>query len=240
MFAARWPLFVLGASLCFSAACTTPPPPPLKADSAIVGVRVATTAPLGLGSQDAEQVYFVRMDASGKFSGEQVIPSNYASDGYVFLLNAEPGTYAAVASQKTATSSAGMGAPVGGGFSAGVGVTITVDMVTYMPEAVITHTIVDVKPGTAAFMGEFVIDQHTDFEEADELQLHYYRLMQPGNEGKSVLTQAFSGNEGYCGELEQEDRSANALNRFLKEVGPRLDKAGWSNAVAHPVQPHGN
>jgi hypothetical protein len=236
MSAARWPPFVLGSLLLLAAACTTPPPSPLKPDSAIVGVRVALADPLGGAEHDAQSVFFVRMEADGQFAKGQVIQSNYASDGYAFLVNAEPGTYVAVAAMETATS--GGGARVGGSFHAGA--SQSVPMLTYFPEAVIGHTSVEVKPATAAFMGEYVLGQHTEFERADELQRYYHHALQPDQESQTGVALNSSGSKAYCGELKAEDRSANALSRFVTAVGPALDDAGWSRALARPVQPVGN
>jgi len=227
-----WSALPLGAL-----ACTTPPPPPLTDDSSVVAVRVAISEGFGLVETDSEQVYFVRMDESGQFSEDQVIPSNYASGGYVFLMNAEPGTYAAVAASKELSAPLNSGAPTQPGLSVGVQLFIVTDALTYLPDAVVSRTIVRVEPGTAAFMGDFVLDQSNGLEGADEIQRHYFNLLQPGQEGHSSLTQFFSGAVGYRGQLKEENRGAEALSRFMKRAGSRVDEAGWARAMSHVVQP---
>jgi len=229
---ALWSALPLGAL-----ACIAPPPPPLADDSSVVAVRVAISEAFGLAETDCEQVYFVRMSDDGQFSEDQVIPSNYATGGYVFLMNAEPGTYAAVAASKELSTPVDSGAPTKPGLSVGVQFFIVIDALTYLPDAVVSHTIVRVDRGTTAFMGDFVLDQSTDLEGADEIQRHYFNLLQPNQEGNSALTQFFSGAVGYRGQLKEESRGAEALSRFMKRAGSRVDEAGWSRAMSHVVQP---
>lgn len=219
-------------------ACAAPPPPPLADDSSVVAVRVAISEGFGLVESDSEQVYFVRMDENGQLSEDQVIPSNYATGGYVFLMNAEPGTYAAVAASKEVSSALNSAAPTKPGLSVGVQFFIVTDALTYLPDAVVSRTIVRVEPGTTAFMGDFLLDQSTGLEGADEIQRHYFNVLQPGQEGNSALTQFFSGAVGYRGQLKQENRGAEALNRFMKRAGSRVDEAGWARAMSHIVQPN--
>ena len=234
----RLVLRALGCALPLGVlACSAPPPPPLTDHSSVVAVRVAISEAFGLVETDSEQVYFVRMDESGKFSEDQVIPSNYATGGYVFLMNAEPGTYAAVAASKEVSSPLNSGAPTQPGLSVGVQLFLVTDALTYLPDAVVSHTIVRVDPGTTAFMGDFVLDQSSGLEGADEIQRHYFNLLQPGQEGNSAFTQFFSGAVGYRGQLKEESRGAEAVSRFMQRAGSRVDEAGWSRAMSHLVQP---
>ena len=230
-------LAITVASMHLASACATPPPPPGSPDSAMIGVRVALSESFGLFETPCEQVYFVRMDDNGSFAEDQVIPSNFTTDGYVFLMNAEPGTYAAIAAARTVTSPAGPTQPAREGFSTSFSLSLHVDTLTYLPQDVVSHTVVRVEPGSAAYMGDYVLEQSTDFGDADETQIHYFGVLQPDQVGRSALGQIFTGEVGYRGTLSEEDRGPTALGRFVKRAGSRLNSAGWSRALAHPIPP---
>jgi len=98
-------------------------------------------------------------------------------------------------------------------------------------------TIIRVEPGSAAFMGDYVLDRSSSFDAADEMQLHYYQLLQPGEENAGLIDLLFAERIGYCSTLNEEDRGPIALGRFVNRAGSRLGEAGWSRALAHPLQP---
>jgi len=64
--------------------------------SAVVGIELALQIPEGTCCTLPEQVYFVNLDPKDGFPEPNFISSNFSKDGRVYLLNAEPGTYAAV------------------------------------------------------------------------------------------------------------------------------------------------
>lgn len=221
-----WLTFPLVALACGA-------PPPAAADAALLGVRISIEGDFGLSKTSAEQVYFARVGESGDLSVATLIPSNYATDGYVFLLNAVPGTYAAVVAASSTESDAtvydGQAAPAAGPHE--------LDELTYLPELVVSHTVIRVEPGTAAFMGDYVLGRELFFDAADETQLHYYRLLQPGEASGGLVGALLEDRISYCGTLSAEDRGPTALGRFIDRAGRRIGEDGWSSALAHPVQP---
>ena len=74
----------------------------------MIGIAVDGKGPLPLVRWTGVEVFFVRVeDGQDPFRATSGPKSNYYSSGQVFLLNAEPGTYVAVA----ATLQAGNGVP---------------------------------------------------------------------------------------------------------------------------------
>ncbi|MBS1132121.1 MAG: hypothetical protein H6R16_3123 [Proteobacteria bacterium] len=88
---------VLLAVLVLSACAAVPTvPPPVNAQSSALGMYVEV-AVSGLATYRADTVYFVKRCPSEALCEERLITSNFAKDGRVYLLNAEPGEYQAVA-----------------------------------------------------------------------------------------------------------------------------------------------
>jgi hypothetical protein len=212
-------------------ALTCSAPKPASPDAALLGVRISIETDFGLAKTSTEEVYFARVDEGGGLSRDALIPSNYTRDGYVFLINAEPGTYAAVAAASRSST--------GTSFQNGVATATprTLDEMTYLPEIAVSHTVIRVEPGTAAFMGDYVLERSPSFDAADEMQLHYYRLLQPDQADGGLVGLLLADGLGYCGTLSAEDRGPTALGQFLDRAGHWLAEDGWSSALAHPVKP---
>ena len=70
-----------------------------------IGIQIETLAPMGIFTGKPHRVYFVKLDNAGDFKQNQVIPSNFAKQGRIYLLHAEPGKYAAVAAFETKAGS---------------------------------------------------------------------------------------------------------------------------------------
>jgi hypothetical protein len=230
---------ILLPALALSLACATLPPPEREtADLSVIGIAASISAPLW-GHTQAEYVYFVRLDESGTYAYDNPIRSNYTSDDYVYLFNAEPGRYAAVAAgYQRQNQSAPMGSSVslGGGFSMGVSVssTTTSTFTAYLPRALIEETVVTVGPAEAVFLGEIVLDE-TTWEAADDIQLHYYHLLAPGHEDMSFLAKAFSGQSHDAGVDHELDQSQGSRNRFLDHSQQEFAEAGWESIFQNPV-----
>ena len=76
-------------------------------------------------------------------------------------------------------------------------------------------------------MGEFIVDTSTSFEDADDLQLHYFRLISPGVEDRSKFFGLFSGDYHYTGTLHKVNQDEEARERFLAKTRENLGEAGW-------------
>jgi len=110
-------LFASGVSLAL--ACAGPPPPvqaPANESAALIAIKVALDK-----EGETERLYFVRLEDGETVIQDEVVSSNYFEDGYVYLLNAKPGRYVAVAAAKLTQKGHAPGpmTPVGGGFSVG-------------------------------------------------------------------------------------------------------------------------
>jgi hypothetical protein len=206
---------------------------PASTSAALIAIKVVPD------SLETHLVYFVRVEEGGDpLSGQVLIPSNYFEDGYVYLLNATPGDYAAVAA---AWLHSGGGTqtetmPVGGsgGFSGSVGVSYTappIERITLLPGDAIQATLVEVKPGRVAFMGEWILSDPSlkeigDDDDADAAQRHYFRLMEAEGLGTSHR-------RGFDPES---DRSDAAWAAFLPHARKRLADAGWSGIFEDTVK----
>ena len=119
-----------------------------------------------------------------------------------------------------------MAPPPGGGFSVSVRPGAT-HYATYFSEELIRKTLTTVKTGEIAFMGGFVVDTNLSFEEADDVQMHYYRLLAPGDEDRGFLSMAFSGDYHYRGSLKAARQDESAREAFLESGRGKLVEAGW-------------
>jgi hypothetical protein len=224
----------IGLCVCLGCA-TVPPPPPAGSDVSVVGIKVEVRDPLAklfgplwpicivlyCGEYSAVAVYFVRTDTSNPFSQETLIPSNYASDGYVYLVNAPPGRYAAVAAfhnqpMPGTTSTTNLG----GGFSASATLSGSLGSATYFSEDLIGKTEVAVEPSSATLMGELVVSQSWTWR-PDDAQTHYHRLVGAGIP--------------HTGNKHSWNRSEGAQQKFLKHVQERFADDGWARVLHSAV-----
>ena len=251
MFLPRAIIATIGAALALGCLASVRPPPPVQdpasANAALIAIKVVNN------SFPTNLVYFVRIEKGNDPLSQQVlIPSNYFEDGYVYLLNARPGRYAAVAAAllvdvKKHTKTTTM--PVGGGgsFSGSVGVSYTIEGpiedVILLPGDAIQGTLVDVKPDSVAFMGEWRLKSPLTYEiegsrwsrpspwspsdgGADAAQLHYSRLAK----AEGIGTAHRRGSEP------ESDRSDAAWQAFLPHARERLADTGWSGILEDAVK----
>ncbi|MBM9501841.1 hypothetical protein JWG44_16420 [Leptospira sp. 201903071] len=65
-----------------------------SADLSIIAISFVLQAPVAFFSKDASEVLFVKLaDPKEKKATPKIFQSNFAANGYVYLINAEPGTY---------------------------------------------------------------------------------------------------------------------------------------------------
>ena len=161
-------------------ACATSAKPPEMLGALPAGIGISVGIDSALQNQKPNAAYFVRLsDRNNVLSVYPAIRSNYVNGYSVYLLNAEPGLYAAVA----ASYSQFMPAPPPA--AGGVTVTVsggTIGRVAYFPEDLIRKTIVEVRPGSISYMGTYEVDMAfmAGFRSADKAQVHYRSQMQTG------------------------------------------------------------
>ncbi|MBW1686889.1 MAG: hypothetical protein JRS35_17700 [Deltaproteobacteria bacterium] len=231
---------VLFLGLTLSLACATTPAPPAREspDLSVIGIAVSISAPAGWWHNQATHVYFVRLDDPDHYAQDDPIRSNYTRGKYVYLFNARPGRYAVVAA---GYETQGQGAPMGGSFGVGGGVSVGVSMTptynntftAYFPRTLVDKTAVTVDQGEMAFMGEISLDK-TDWEAADDVQLHYYRLLAPGHKDLNFLMKAFSGQRHDAGIEHELDQDQATRRRFLEHSQHALTDT-WEDVVLNPV-----
>jgi hypothetical protein len=213
---------MLGLTMFGLSACAgVPPPAPLDSQSAALGISVKLKAPIELFSRYPDRVYFVRVDKDDDvYTASQIIPSNYVKGDYVYLLNAAPGRYVAVASFLEQRSQTGR----------------SNTFTTFFSEEVIKRTQTVVTPGTMAFMGKYVLGTSGSFDEADNAQLHYFHSLAPNamvgtGVMASMLSVLTSGAAYYRGVLKEEHKETPAEKSFLATSAESFKGTGWGDRL---------
>ncbi len=156
---------VLTSLLLLSTVAEAKRPPLPQPDPArgSIGLTAQFIAPAGFKGATADQIYFVRLDdVKAPFGGKHLIRSNYYKKKQVYLLNAKPGRYVAVAARLR-------GAP-GLKFDA------------FFSMETITTMEVTVVSGKLVFMGDFLLNTsytRKRWRDADSAQVHYFRQILP-------------------------------------------------------------
>ena len=202
---------LMGLTAC---ATTTKPPEMLGAKPAGIGISVGIDS--ALQNQKPNAVYFVKLsDRDNVLSSYPVIRSNYAKGYNVYLLNAEPGLYAAVAASYSqfipamaAPATAGVTVTAGGG---------TIGRVAYFPEGLIRKTVMEVKPGLISYMGTYEVDMAfmAGFRSADKAQEYYRSQMQTG------LPSTFQSTE------KKSARDSVSEKEFFLQAREDFPESGW-------------
>ena len=151
-------LFLLVALTPPATAKSGRPEPPDPARG-LIGVRIKV-ALLGKASGGwCESVYFIRIvNDTDRLAAEHVIASDWGKARNAYLLNAEPGRYAAVGCEFSLAGIAMRG-------------------VALFSKDDIAKTEIDVKAGAVAFMGEIDAGSPAKGFVLDEVQTHYMELI---------------------------------------------------------------
>jgi hypothetical protein len=182
---------------------------------------------MGIFSAKPDQVYFVKIDGADGLLQQQIIRSNYSKDGRAYLLNARPGTYAAIAVFFTR---AGVPAgPPSPGFSVSVGMGSS-GYTTYFPRGLVELTKVTVRENEFIFMGNYVVDQSVGLDGADEVQIHYKNVIAPGATTNTFLM-GLSGNVHYRGTLIEGKNDKTSRNEFLLRAKEDLSGSAWAERL---------
>jgi hypothetical protein len=219
----RWGAVVvwilIGIPLAWAGAPALPEPDP---ELGSIGIAVRAKPPASFGQKmPAVQIFFVRLDDdTDAFGADDVIPSNFSNKKQVYLLNAEPGRYVAVAAGLQGTSApatVGSSAPAGGGVSTSVSYSVSFDYQAFFSMEMISETEIEVFPNQMAFMGDFLVSTSTKIKKADEAQSHYMRILAPNAVQKGFMARAFSGQAIYTAQLKSAAKdSAGAVEFWTK------------------------
>lgn len=200
----------------FSCAGTIPPPKPQDpVNSSAIGISIVERAPLRFIKNKPESVYFIKMDETGDlFTQTLFIRSTYAKGSHVYLLNAKPGRYAVVASERIVKDS--------GTYTA------------FFSKELIQQTEVTVSAGEMAFMGEYEIDTSGGMgDKADSAQDHYYRHMKAGKTKEGgFMGLLFSGESYSRATIHKAKRDEEAEMNFLSKAKKHFaEVSGWLDII---------
>lgn len=209
-------LTMFGLSSCAG----VPPPGSLDSQSAALGIYVKLKAPVGPFSNYPDRVYFVRMDKEEDiYTPSEIVRSNYVKGDYVYLLNAAPGRYAAVASFRELRTQQGG----------------RTTYTTLFSEELIKHTQTVVVSEAMAFMGEYVLDTSPRMDEADSAQIKYFHVMAPnavlGGVGASILNIMTEGEVYHKGMLKEAHKDTQAEKNFLVTSADSFKGTGWGEMI---------
>lgn len=200
--------------------CATVPTVPTPSDSrrAGIGISITIRAPAAIFTVSAARIYFVRVEGGpDTYLQENLLVSNYAHGGYVYLLDIPPGRYVAVAAGSPSSATGQRG-----------------ESVTVFARDVIKLTDTTVAPGSVTFAGEYVLDTAGGLKAADDAQLHYLSLFEPGARTISPIMR--SGKFYYAGSLRESKRDPDSQRRFLSKALEDLESGGWTAAVRRALE----
>jgi hypothetical protein len=107
-------------------------------------------------------VIFIRETGSKSNPQSELVLSNYRKGGRIYLLNAKPGPYIAIASLHISTSSSYHGQ--------NKFLTKRSLSVMLFPEEILKASMVNVKPGEFVYMGDFLLNSDNDLDKCDNFQ----------------------------------------------------------------------
>jgi hypothetical protein len=209
-------LLALLFSLLLSGCATPLPVPKLEQqETSGIGISVKIRTPIGWSTEEPHVVYFIKLDDKGDIQQRTVIPSNYAKDGRVYLLNVAPGDYAAVAAWYSKQMPSAV--PVQPGFSVSfnpAGAIAAGGWSTYFPKELIEQTRVSVGKGQFVFAGSYVLNTSV-FGKEDPLQAHYaYEVISRGVK--------------WLGSIREAKYDDTARTEFLIKAREDLAEGGWT------------
>lgn len=228
-------LFAIAALPLFALGCATGnvkvDSPAAEAAAAIV-IRIPNTC-LPLMPCANKTLSFARLGDGGELIADELYQTTVERDDHYYLLNAKPGRYVAVAAAYA--RSLRTGAALGGG------VTFRASRVfgenILFSEALVRQTLVEVRPGMLAVMGEFDFDIEGRMgfapsaagfmREADKVQLHYAKALDPQMETRG----ATSAIKFYRGAFKSAQRDAAARRRMLDAAAAHIGADGWGAQI---------
>ena len=195
--------------------CATPRQIPdlLQPQSSGLAIQVTLKAPVGIFSNSPSQIYFAKIDGEGGMLQQSIIRSNYVKNDRAYLLNAQPGTYAAVAAF----------------FLRAVGTGRT-RYTTYFSKELTEQTKVTIGTNDFVFIGNYVVDQSVGLAGADAVQLHYQNVISPGATTGGFL-HLMGGDYHYRGTLIERKYDDQTRNEFVRNAKEDLAGSGWAARV---------
>lgn len=182
-------------------------------DTNAVAVGLSMKLKLLFGSVRIEGAYLVRLDdKEDTLKQDRLILADTLSNGYVYLLNAQPGRYAVVAVMYPYRFSK--------------------QVIYLMPKSLVQQTVTTVAPGTIGYLGDYEVEGSGIGSEGgdDDIEKHYFHLLSAkpvANPPKFVAHPLNSA------------RDEQSEKQFLKYTDEMLLKGhggGWSTWIQQQLQ----
>lgn len=165
----------IGITIFFLSGCVSlPPAAPENSMGSILAVSISIKQPIPVFESHIRSVYFVKIEQGGDIINQKnIIKSNYYNGDCIYLLNARPGRYAAVAAFEKDFPESGSQREAGGRASSYNSF--------YFSSEIIRLSEIEVMPGEISYMGSFTLRKpwSLSFTNADEAQLRFRRRLQP-------------------------------------------------------------
>jgi len=183
--------------------CATSQPIPelSQPQSSGLGIDMTLKAPIGLFSSSPDDVYFVKIDGEGSLHHQQIVRSNYSKGGRVYLLNAQPGRYVAIAASFLRPSGS-----TGSRFT------------THFLKELVQQTEVTVRENELVFMGSYVVKSSMWRHGTDGVLTN----------SMSVVLMSNAGEYLYRGTLLERKNDEEAHREFFRKAKEDLAGSGWA------------
>jgi hypothetical protein len=187
-------LTLLSPCMAPARASNLPEPDPDKGTLAVSFLQKMAFGPAAA----ATDVYFARLGDDGDpLSADRVLLSNLSRNKQAYILNCEPGRYVAVAAHFVSSQ------PGGKAFS------------VFLDQRGILESEVVVEPGQVAYMGNVLVSLNLKLQEADEMQSHFLRLLEPETSRRGFTLRTLMGSVLYLATALELDQSTEAEIEFL-------------------------
>ena len=219
--------------------CGPPPraPEPIDPERGAIGIQASMRKPIGIGSDAAQIVYFARLEEGDGietvYACENVVATNFAEGDRLLLLNARPGTYAAVAATFAKQDLASMTPQTGTSVPSTVAGGEPVTYRTYFTKDVIARTCFTIAPGSFTYIGALKIGTSIRMTGCDEAQRHYQQVIEGPIANQFILGRLGKDVSWRGSLLELRDDAASEQD-FVAKVGVHLQGTGWVRVLAKP------
>ena len=237
----RWTLIALAAFLVVEmTGCGGSLPPvagPLDDSSAALAMNFRRKAGL---KYSPTKVYFARLEEDEEFEAIygkwKFLSSNLTQGGRVYLLNAPPGIYYAVAAVTIQVDPRSVTNRANEPVSETEGPTGTRENIQYdyFSEPFIRRTRVEVAPGSFEFMGDFLVIPTSTMDNADRAQRTFRGLLEGDSPGTSPETTGRLEENARGLNLERANQTGGAYLHFQENARRDLAGSRWVDRLPPP------
>jgi len=238
-------LLLVGAGLMGCAGTLPPPPAPIDDQSAGLGLSLKMRqGPLKLTSATPDIVLFAPLaegetvaDVVGK---QTLIPSTFADGEQIYLLNLEPGTYAAVAAvygvEQEPTEITFASTNIGSNVSVSFGAEYFGEETyrNYFSEDLVARTMTTIEPGTFVYMGRYITNQSTTLGNCDPTQDYVMHFVEGDQADRGGFVKFMSGDFSRRLDLHEFDGGAKQQGEFRKKADKYFAGTAWAGMIVIP------